>query len=147
MLKPSINLTRGVPLFVLAFIVSALALYGGALLVDTEETAAGAQGGEGGPGGGPAVVTIVAQNIKFDKSTITATAALDVTVTLDNRDAGVLHNIAFYTNRAATSKIFGGAIITGPATETFTFPAPGAGNYFFRCDVHPDTMTGSFIVQ
>jgi plastocyanin len=146
MLKPSINLTRGVPLFVLAFIVSALALYGGALLVETEETAAG-DGGDGGPGGGPAVVTIVAQNIKFDKSTITATAGLDVTVTLDNRDAGVLHNIAFYPNRSATSKIFGGPIITGPATNTSTFPAPGAGNYFFRCDVHPDTMTGTFIVQ
>jgi plastocyanin len=147
MLKPSINLTRGVPLFLIAFIVSALALYGGALLVETEEPAAGAQGGEGGPGGGPAVVTVVAQNIKFDKSTITATAGLDVTVTLDNRDAGVLHNIAFYTNRSATSKIFGGPIITGPATNTSTFPAPGAGNYFFRCDVHPDTMTGTFIVQ
>ena len=146
MLKPSINLTRGVPLFVLAFIVSALVLYGGALLVETEEVAVG-DGGEGGLGGGPAVVTIVAQNLKFDKSTITATAGLDVTVTLDNRDAGVLHNIAFYTNRAATSKIFGGPIITGPATNTSTFPAPGAGNYFFRCDVHPDTMTGTFIVQ
>jgi plastocyanin len=146
MLKPSANLRLGVPLLIVAFIVSFLALYGGAILVDTEETAA-VNGGEGGPGGGPAVVTIVAQNIKFDKGTITATAGLDVTVTLDNRDAGVLHNIAFYTNRSATSKIFGGAIITGPATETFTFPAPGAGNYFFRCDVHPDTMTGTFIVQ
>jgi plastocyanin len=146
MLKPSANLRLGVPLLFVAFIVSFLALYGGAILVDTEETAA-VNGGEGGPGGGPAVVTIVAQNIKFDKGTITATAGLDVTVTLDNRDAGVLHNIAFYTNRSATSKIFGGAIITGPATETFTFPAPGAGNYFFRCDVHPDTMTGTFIVQ
>ncbi|HEY7467012.1 MAG TPA: cupredoxin domain-containing protein [Dehalococcoidia bacterium] len=146
MLKPSANLRLGVPLLIVAFIVSFLALYGGAILVDTEETAA-VDGGDGGPGGGPAVVTIVAQNIKFDKSTITATAGLDVTVTLDNRDAGVLHNIAFYTNRSATSKIFGGAIITGPATETFTFPAPGAGNYFFRCDVHPDTMTGTFIVQ
>ena len=146
MLKPSANLRLGVPLLIVAFIVSFLALYGGAILVDTEEIAA-VDGGEGGPGGGPAVVTVVAQNIKFDKSSITATAGLDVTVTLDNRDAGVLHNIAFYTNRSATSKIFGGPIITGPATDTSKFTAPGAGNYFFRCDVHPDTMTGSFVVQ
>jgi plastocyanin len=147
MLKPGINLKLGLPLLVVAFVVSFLALYGGALLVDREETAAGAGGDGGPPAGGPTILTIVAQNIKFDKASITANAGFDVTVTLDNKDAGVLHNIAFYTNRAATSKIFGGRIITGPAAETATFPAPAAGSYFFRCDVHPDTMNGTFIVR
>ena len=147
MLKPGVNLKLGVPLLVVAFVVSFLALYGGALLVE-EEKAAAVGPGEEVPGAGPVIVTIVAQNILFDKSTITANAGLDVTVTLDNRDAGVLHNVAFYTNRSASQKIFGGGIITGPATETFTFPAPGsAGTYFFRCDVHPDTMTGAFVVR
>ncbi|HLG12724.1 MAG TPA: cupredoxin domain-containing protein [Dehalococcoidia bacterium] len=146
MLKPSINLKLGVPLLVVAFIVSFLALYGGALLVDREETAA-SDGGGGPNEGEPTNVTIVAQNLKFDKDSITANAGLEVTVTLDNRDAGVLHNVAFYTNRSASSKIFGGGIITGPATEKFSFPAPAAGSYFFRCDVHPDTMTGAFIVR
>jgi plastocyanin len=147
MLKPGVNLKLGVPLLVLAFIVSFLALYGGALLVDKEETATG-DAGDGGPDGGPAIVTIVAQNLKFDKDTLTATAGLDVTVTLDNKDAGVLHNIAFYTNRSASQKIFGSELTTGPATQTSTFPAPGsAGTYFFRCDVHPDTMTGAFVVR
>jgi plastocyanin len=133
-------------MLIVAFVISFLALYGGALLVEEDEVAA-VDGGDGGPTGGPTIVTLVAQNIKFDKSTITATAGLDVTVTLDNRDAGVLHNVAFYTNRGATSKIFGGPLITGPATDTFTFQAPGAGSYFFRCDVHPDTMTGTFAVR
>jgi len=33
------------------------------------------------------------------------------------------------------------------ATTTYTFTAPSTpGTYFFRCDVHPETMTGQFIV-
>src|SRR5687767_1564332 len=103
MLKPGVNLKRGLPLFLIAFIVSALALYGGALLVETEDTAADT--GDAGPDGGPTIVTIVAQNLRFDKNNITATSGLDVTVTLDNRDAGVPHNVAFYTNRSASQKI------------------------------------------
>jgi len=148
MLKPGVNLKLGLPLLVIAFAVSALALYGGAQLVKQEEVSAPQGGGEGGPEGGPAVVTLVAQNIKFDRDTITATAGLEVTVTLDNRDAGVLHNVAFYTNRGATQKIAAGELITGPAKETITFTAPGsAGTFFFRCDVHPDSMTGAFVVR
>jgi plastocyanin len=146
MLKPGVNLKLGLPLLIIAFIVSFMALYGGALLVD-DESVSGA-GGDLPPEGVPTVVTIVAQNLLFDKDTITANAGLDVTVTLDNKDAGVLHNIAFYTNRSVAQKIFGSELTTGPAIQTSTFPAPGsAGTYFFRCDVHPDTMTGAFVVR
>jgi plastocyanin len=146
MLKPGVNLKFGLPLMLGAFVVSFLVLLGGAMLVDEEGTAAG--GGDEVPEGGPAVVTIVAQNLRWDRDTITANAGLDVTVTMDNRDAGVLHNIAFYTNRSASQKIFGSEIVAGPAMQTSTFPAPASpGNYFFRCDVHPDTMTGTFVVR
>ena len=80
--------------------------------------------------------------------TITASAGVQVTVTLDNKDAGVLHNVAFYTDRAASSPIHVGGLLTGPATEDVTFTAPSTpGTYFFRCDVHPDQMNGTFIVQ
>jgi hypothetical protein len=27
------------------------------------------------------------------------------------------------------------------------FTTPAAGNYFFRCDVHPTSMTGTFTVN
>jgi len=45
-------------------------------------------------------VTIIAKNILFDKRSFTAGVGSQITVTLDNQDAGVLHNIAFYTSRA-----------------------------------------------
>jgi plastocyanin len=150
MRKPGINLTVGVLLLIVSFGISAPALWGAAQLVKEDEVAQadGGGGGGGGATGGPVAVTLVAQNIQFDLSTITASPGVQVTVTLDNRDAGVLHNVAFYTDRSASSAIHVGGLLTGPATEDVVFSAPSTpGTYFFRCDVHPDTMTGAFIVQ
>ena len=93
-------------------------------------------------------VDLVAQNMSFDKSTITVPAGAIVTVNFNNKDSGVLHNFAVYTDSNAATSIFVGQTITGPKTITYTFTAPGIpGTYFFRCDIHPTQMTGSFIVQ
>lgn len=149
MRKPGINLTVGLLLLVVTFGISAPALWGAAQIVkseDAEEEAA--NGGAGGAGGGPVDVTVVSENLLFDTDSITASTGVDVTITHDNRDAGVLHNVAFYTDSSAASEIHVSELITGPAEDVFTFSAPAtAGEYFFRCDVHPDTMTGTFAVQ
>ncbi len=149
MRKPGINMTVGVLLLIVSFGIAAPLMWGGAQLVKQDEVAqASGGGGGGGATGGPTNVTLVAKNVKFDLSTITASAGQPVTVTLDNQDAGVLHNVAFYTDRSASSPIHKGNILTGPATEDVSFTAPSTpGNYFFRCDVHPDTMFGTFVVQ
>ena len=97
---------------------------------------------------GGAKVAITAQNMKFDKSTITVPAGSQVTVTFTNNDQGIPHNFAVYTDAAATTTIFKGSVIAGPASTTDTFTAPSTpGTYFFRCDIHPTTMNGQFIVQ
>ncbi len=96
----------------------------------------------------PANVTIdlVAQNMAFDKRTITVPAGAAVTINFDNKD-NIPHNFALYTNSSASTKVFVGTIITSTKT-TYTFTAPSTpGNYFFRCDVHPTTMTGTFVVE
>ena len=147
MRKPGINLTVGVLLLIVSFGISAPVLWGAAQLVKEDEVA-DAGGGGGGATGGPVQVTLVAENITFNPTTITASAGVAVTITLDNRDAGVLHNVAFYTNRSASSPIFVGELITGPAVLDNVFTSPSTpGGYFFRCDVHPDQMTGTFNVQ
>lgn len=98
--------------------------------------------------GAPVAVTLTAKNLSFDKRTIAASPGVDVTVTLNNQDAGVSHNVSFYTNKSATTKIFTGNLLAGPGTQDEKFKAPTApGNYFFRCDVHPDQMTGTFVVK
>lgn len=93
-------------------------------------------------------ITLIAKNMAFNTSTVTVPAGAHVTVHFSNEDQGVSHNFAVYTNPSALTRIFGGEVIIGVSSTTYTFTAPSTpGTYFFRCDVHPNTMTGQFIVK
>lgn len=93
-------------------------------------------------------VDLVAENIAFDRSTITVPAGAKVTVNLNNRDSGVPHNFAVYETEAAEKIIFRGQIVTGLAKTEYTFDSPAVpGTYFFRCDIHPTLMKGQLIVE
>jgi plastocyanin len=98
-------------------------------------------GGEGeeGPGGG---VTVVAQGTAFDTSTIDLPPSAPTTITFDNRDAGVQHNIAIYTDDTLSDELFNGEVVTGPVTVEYAVPPIDPGSYYFLCIVHP-TMNGS----
>jgi len=100
------------------------------------------------PDGGKMVrINLTAQNIAFDQSTLSAPAGSTVVMTFNNLDFGVTHNFALYTDLHATTSIFVGDFVTGTRTVTYTFTVPTTpGGYFFRCDVHPESMTGSFMV-
>lgn len=93
-------------------------------------------------GGGPVVV---AQDLAFDTDTIMLPPDVESTLTLDNQEAGVTHNIAIYTDDTASEALFEGATFPGVASETYAVPPLAAGEYFFRCDVHPD-MNGTVVV-
>jgi plastocyanin len=100
------------------------------------------------PATGPAVtVNLTAQNLAFDQSTITVAAGSAVTINFSNKDSGIPHNFALYTDSSASKSIFVGNTATGVTTTTYTFSAPAKGTYYFRCDFHPTQMSGSFIVQ
>ena len=99
------------------------------------------------PGGRGVTVGIAAEDVAFNTSTVTVPAGAEVTMVFENRDVGIPHNVAVYTDSSATRAIFVGEIITGPAEVTSTFTAPKEpGTYFFRCDVHP-SMNGEFVVE
>jgi plastocyanin len=103
---------------------------------------------QGSPGpGGATTLQIQAANLTFNPRSLTAPPETQVTVRMDNRDAGVLHNFAVYRTNQATQQIFVGPLHTGPGTIDYSFRTPAPGTYFFRCDVHPDTMTGTFNVR
>jgi plastocyanin len=99
------------------------------------------------PAGGTPVttLTVVAKTISFDVSEIVLKANSSITLTLDNQDPGIPHNLAILTSETGT-KIFGQAPFSGPAKETWTFTSPAPGQYFFHCEVHP-TMKGIVIVR
>jgi len=98
--------------------------------------------GPGGPGGG---VTVVAQNIAFDTSTIHL-EPVPTTITFENRDAGVQHDIAIYSDSSLADELFAGELVTGPATVDYAVPALPPGEHYFQCNVHPN-MNGSAVVS
>jgi plastocyanin len=51
----------------------------------------------------------------------------------------VPHNVSFFKGSDATGEnVFRGDIVTGPVTKQYRFAAPGPGEYYFQCDVHPN---------
>ncbi len=96
----------------------------------------------------PTAISLEARNLSFDRTSILVPAGAAVTIEFSNLDAGVGHNFAVYTDTTASQSFFVGEIIIGPATTTYLFTTPAEpGTYFFRCDTHPATMNGQFIVQ
>jgi plastocyanin len=92
-------------------------------------------------------VRLIASDISFDTDEITLTVGAETTVQLDNQDEGLPHNFAVYEDESAATAIFQGETFEGPATTEYTFTAPDAGTYFFRCDVHPTQMIGTVVVE
>ena len=100
------------------------------------------EAGPGGPGPGP---TVVAQDIAFDTSKIEL-PPVPTTITFENHDAGVQHNIAIYTDSSVADELFNGELVTGPATIQYEVPALPPGEHYFQCVVHP-TMSGTVVVS
>ena len=152
---------------------AALSLFG-ALLVGGFAVGAGlnlfaSEAGAGEGGGfvpvqlGPFLDTITIKASDFDYTEITLPPGVEFTMTLDNQDDSVAHNIIFYQGDVAAldEPVLEGCIsgceddgtavrtelATGIIQHTFTFTTPPPGQYAFWCDVHPDTMIGMLIIE
>ena len=103
-------------------------------------------GGETPAADGATAAIKMIPGIAFDKSELTIAADTDVTITADNTDD--IHNFAVHTADPGE----GGELIaqteicTAPCTDSVTVSL-AAGEYFFRCEVHPTIMTGTLIAQ
>jgi Cupredoxin-like domain len=81
--------------------------------------------------------------LRFDADSLTVPASAPFDLRFDNQEPGVPHNVAVYTDDSASTSLFVGEVITGPATIIYEVEALDPGSYFFRCDLHPTQMVGT----
>ena len=98
------------------------------------------------PSGQAQNVTVVAQGIQFNTKEIDLKANSPVSLTLDNRDPGVSHNLEILTSAGGSTIEKGVDPFAGPAKQTWNFIAPAPGTYYFQCIVHPQSMNGKVVV-
>jgi plastocyanin len=98
---------------------------------------------EGAGGGGGLIVT--AKALAFDTAELDLPAGRPTTVTLDNQDAGVPHNIAIFNDDSLSEILFQGEQFPGIDSRPYEVPPLDPGTYYFHCDVHP-AMSGTVVV-
>jgi hypothetical protein len=86
-------------------------------------------------------VTIVAEDIAWDRDCIEAVAEEPLTITVDNRDDGVNHNLHLTDAPGEPST----ELEAGPVTQTLEVPPLPVGDYEYVCDIHPN-MVGTLQV-
>ena len=108
---------------------------------------AGCGGGSGGatcsPNGDD--LRIEAKNLRFDTDCLAAPADQPFTITFDNEDGGTPHNVDIVSESG--DELFGGDLFDGVDQKVYLVHAFHPGTYRFRCEVHPATMEGTFIVK
>ena len=105
--------------------------------------------GPGAIGGMTERLSLTARTMAFDRDTLSAPAGADVELDFTNLDS-VQHNFALYEDASMNQVVFSGDILSGQnqAMTTYEFTAPSApGEYAFFCEIHPDQMSGAFIVE
>ena len=90
-------------------------------------------------------LTISAKHDAFDRDCLAAPADTPFAIAFDNQDYDI-HNVSIYDKDHGDKALFKGEVIYGPKTITYSVPAQAEGTYEFRCDPHPDSMVGTFIV-
>lgn len=132
-------------------------------------------GGGGAPAAsGPTTIELASdgENLAFDKTTLSATAGQEVTLTFNNTSAVQQHNWVLVSggeNAAAeiategittglaanylptdnANVLFHTSVLEGGESETITFTAPAAGSYLYICTVpgHYPLMQGTLTVN
>ena len=101
------------------------------------------QAGAGGEAAGGETPSLTAQGSTFDTSELSLPAG-GGPLHFVNQDP-VPHNVSIYTEQGG-EKLFGGEVITGQGETDYQIPPLEPGSYFFQCDLHPTTMTGTVTV-
>ena len=80
----------------------------------------------------------------FSQTSLAFPAAKAVLLEFHNDDPQIQHNVVIFDGKDANAPtIFRGAPVTGPGTVPYQLKPFATGSYFFHCEFHPTTMTGT----
>ncbi len=96
---------------------------------------------------GPARRDLVAAALRFIPDRIDAPASEPFVIGMDNRDRGIVHDLAIYDGATTAGAIFAGEKSIGPGVIVYAIPPLAPGSYRFRCEIHPQTMVGTLVVS
>jgi plastocyanin len=115
---------------------------------ETPDTGETPDAGETPDGGATAAQVQMVSGPAFSPSELTIAAGTDVEITAENTSG--FHSFAVYESEAAAE---GGEDAVGeteacssPCTDSVTVNL-AAGEHFFRCEIHPNLMTGTIIAE
>ncbi|HVL28806.1 MAG TPA: cupredoxin domain-containing protein [Acidimicrobiales bacterium] len=91
-------------------------------------------------------VAVVASGTAFNSRCLAAPANQAFTINFDNRD-NLPHNIAILESHSAATALARLEVVPGPGTQTLNVGPLRPGQYAFHCDVHPQLMSGVFVVK
>ena len=91
----------------------------------------------------PSEISITAENISFDKASLTIKAGVATTITMTNKDS-IAHN--FHVMAGSVDEAITPPFTAADSPQTLTVTIDTPGSYTFQCDVHPTTMNGTIEV-
>ena len=106
-------------------------------------TVAGPPPSAGAPAG---PVITASDSTAFSPNSIDLPAGQPATITFDNEDPGVTHNLDVFSDKDYTSEVNKTPDVVGVGSGQVALQALKPGTYYFRCDFHPTTMQGTITV-
>jgi cytochrome c oxidase subunit 2 len=90
-------------------------------------------------------ITVTALNTSWDTACIAVNANVPISLTVTNNDLGIDHNFAVYDSPKLKQEFFQTGRFPGVATNSYQLQSLRPGTYYFQCDVHGPSMSGTFI--
>ena len=109
----------------------------------------GGGGGHGEEAIAPAEASgqaLSAASVAFDTDHLTFAAGEEITLPFNNEDAAP-HNFSIYADETAKKALFVGPEVPPGSATDYSIDPLDKGEYFFRCDLHPTSMTGTVTVE
>ena len=107
-------------------------------------------GPDGGNGGDTTADVQMVTGRQFSPNQLTIAAGTDVTISTANTDPGIPHSFAIYNTQqdadGGSDPLAEVATCNGPCEDEVTVNLPG-GQYFFRCEVHGSSMSGTLTAR